>query len=109
MIDKARNAVLGFVGLVLALISGAFALVGAAALGWWLWCLAFDGGLVKPIVICVAMFALAIGTRFLAQLDQYEYVPPPTKTVTTRRSSTGGPNNRKTTTQTTTRTTGGPK
>ncbi len=105
MITKARDGVLALIGFLLALVSAAFAVTAVASTGYWLWCVAFGGGLIKPTAVIVISFVLAIGTRFLATLDQYEYVPPPTKTTTTRRSSTGTPRNRKTTT--TTKTTGG--
>lgn len=107
MIAKARSGVLNLIGLILGLIAVTFAFTAVAALGWWLWCIVFGGGLVKPVVVVAVAVVLAVGTRFLAELDKYEYIPPPTKTVTTRRASSGNGSAKKSTTTTTTKTTGG--
>jgi hypothetical protein len=97
MIAKTRAAVVDAVGLLLALISLGCGALSAAALILFLWRAVFDGGLIKPLAIGAVAFLLAIVTRFLATLDQYEYAPP-AKTTTTTRTQRSGNTTRRTTT-----------
>lgn len=88
MLARTRTLLIDAVGALFALISLAFAVTAVAGFGFALYGAVAAGSVLKPLLIGTGGFALALVTRFLAELDKYEYVPQ-TTTTTTRRS-TGG-------------------
>lgn len=88
MIAKTRDDIIAAVGLLLAVVSLTLAVICIGGFTVALWGAVFGGPIVKPLTIGLAAFALAVFTRFLAELDKYEFVPAPPARKSTGRGRT---------------------
>lgn len=80
MIVRSRRFLIDAVGALFALVSLTLAGVAVTFLAIAFYGALTGGALLRPTGLGAAGFVLALVTRFLADLDQYEFVPPSTTT-----------------------------